>query len=122
MPLPFIRAYAPTLESHQIDENVFVAFIDNLCVAQSPSPPLQLLNITGNGIGMIPHHWAMAAGAGIQVAAGVGMSKVRAARTKAFLEKSNEQFFNPRGLKVRLCKDDELAKVVGFPEGETALA
>jgi hypothetical protein len=71
---------------------------------------------------MIPHHWAMATGAGIQVVAGMGMSKVSAIRIKAFLEKSNEQFFNPRGLKVRLCKDDELAKVVGFPEGEIVLA
>jgi hypothetical protein len=99
-----------------------VSFIDNLCVVQAPSPPLQALNIVGNGIGQVPHHWAQAASTGMQLVANVGTAAVSVVRTKAFLENANKQFFNPRGLKVRLCKDEEVAKVVELPLGRSAVA
>lgn len=121
-PFPFLRAYAPVLGSHQIDQTAFMSFIDNLCVAQAPNPSLQVLNIVGNGVGQVPHHWAQAASAGMQLVANVGTAAVSAVRTKAFLENVNKQFFNPRGLKVRLCKDEEVAKVVEFPLGRSAVA
>ncbi|KAF3001279.1 hypothetical protein E8E13_004269 [Curvularia kusanoi] len=57
-----MRAYSPALRPHDIDEREFVAFIDNLTVAQAPPAPLQVLNVAGSAVGTVPHHWAMAAG------------------------------------------------------------
>jgi hypothetical protein len=74
------------------------------------------------GIGFVPYHWAQAAGAGIQVAAGVGTAAVAAIRTKKFLGRSNEEYFSPRGLKVSLKKDEEVASIVGFPSNQRLLA
>jgi hypothetical protein len=51
--LPFLRAYSPALRAHDIHETDFLAFVDNLTIAQAPSPPLQVLNIAGQGIGMM---------------------------------------------------------------------
>jgi hypothetical protein len=121
-PFPFIRAFAPVLAYHQIDKATFVAFIDNLCVAQAPTPPLQVLNLAGTSLGLVPHHWAQAAGAGMRAVAGVGSKTVSVARTKMFLGMVNKKFFNPRGLKVRLCKDEELPRVLGYPSGQPVLA
>ena len=121
-PFPFIRAYAPVLEYYQIDKATFIAFIDNLCVAQAPTPPLQVLNLAGAGIGFVPWHWAKATGAGIQAVAGVGSAGVSATRTKMFLSMANKEFFNPRGLNVRLCKDEELSTVIGYSSDKPVIA
>lgn len=46
----------------------------------------------------------MIAGAGINVAAGVGTAAVLYGRTHYFLEKVNREYFAPRGLQVTVCK------------------
>lgn len=120
-PLPFLRAYSPVLRAHDINETDFLAFIDNLAVAQAGSPVFQAVNAAGMGLGFVPYHWAQAAGTGIQVAAGVGTAAVAAIRTKKFLAESNEQYFAPRGLKVTLKKDEEVASMVGFPSNQRML-
>jgi hypothetical protein len=51
--LPFLRAYSPALRAHDIHETDFLAFVDNLTIAQAPSPPFQVLDIAGKGIGMM---------------------------------------------------------------------
>ncbi|PCG95919.1 Hypothetical protein PENO1_071060 [Penicillium occitanis (nom. inval.)] len=107
-PLPFLRAYSPILATHDIHEKDFLAFIDNLCVAQAGSPVFTAMDAAGQGVGFVPWHWAALTGAGIQVAAGVGSSAVAIIRTKRFLATANEQYFAPRGLKVSLKKDDDL--------------
>ncbi|RMZ86300.1 hypothetical protein DV736_g6474, partial [Chaetothyriales sp. CBS 134916] len=107
-PMPFMRAYAPCLMSNDITVDHFLAFVDNLTVAQAPSPPFQGLQLVGAGIGFVPHHWAQAASAGIRLAAGAGTAAVSAARTKMYLKGANEGFFNPRGLKVSIVSSDEL--------------
>ncbi|GAM33508.1 hypothetical protein TCE0_011f00451 [Talaromyces pinophilus] len=107
-PLRFLRAYSPILATHDIHEKDFLAFIDNLCVAQAGSPVFTAMDAAGQGVGFVPWHWAALTGAGIQVAAGVGSSAVAIIRTKRFLATANEQYFAPRGLKVSLKKDDDL--------------
>lgn len=52
-PLPFIRAYSNTLRDFDIHENEFVAFIDNLSIAQAPPAPLQVLNTAGSVMGAV---------------------------------------------------------------------
>jgi hypothetical protein len=101
------------LFQYAISEEEFLAFIDNLTIAMSPSPPFQVLNIAGMGVGMVPHHWAQAASLGIGVAAGAGTAAVAYARTKRYLEGVNREFFAPRGLTVRLVKDKMLGEILG---------
>lgn len=91
-------------------------------MAEAGSPVFQAINAAGMGIGYVPHHWAQAAGTGIQVAAGVGTAAVSAVRTKRFLAQANDQYFAPRGLKVSLKNDEEVASLVGFPPTQKLLA
>ncbi|KAH8697588.1 hypothetical protein BGW36DRAFT_416984 [Talaromyces proteolyticus] len=121
-PLPFLRAYSPVLHAHDIHETEFLAFIDNLTVAQAGSPVFQAMNVAGMGVGYVPHHWFQLAGIGIQVAAGVGTAAVATIRTKKFLAVSNEKFFAPRGLKVSLKKDQDVASMVGYPLSQRLLS
>ncbi|UKZ57913.1 hypothetical protein TrVGV298_011774 [Trichoderma virens] len=110
---PFMRAYSPNLYRHDISIEAFVAFIDNLAVAEAPPAPLQALNVAGQAIGYVPHHWAQAASFGIGMAAGVGTAAVTRIRTQRFLEAVNRDYFGPRGLKVSICKGHELAPRIG---------
>lgn len=51
--LPFMRAYSPALYRHDISVETFVAFIDNLAVAEAAPVPLQALNVAGQAIGFV---------------------------------------------------------------------
>ncbi|KAK0758682.1 hypothetical protein N5P37_009081 [Trichoderma harzianum] len=113
-PFPFMRAYSPDLYRHDISAETFVAFIDNLAVAEAPPAPLQALNVAGQAIGFVPHHWAQAASFGIGMAAGVGTAAVTRIRTQRFLEAVNRDYFGPRGLKVSICKGHDLAPRIGL--------
>jgi hypothetical protein len=50
-PLPFMRLYSPALATHDIDAYTFMAFIDNLIVAQMPPAPLRMLGVAGSVVG-----------------------------------------------------------------------
>ena len=52
-PFPFIRAYSSDLRSFNIHEKDFVAFLDNLSVAQAPPVPLQALDTAGHVVGIV---------------------------------------------------------------------
>ena len=127
-PLPFIRAYSPELRSLDIHERDFVAFIDNLTVAQAPPVPLQALDAAGLAVSMVyvvthsspfltladssrsPHHWMAIAGFSMNVVAGVGTAAMTKTRTCQFLEIVNQKYFGPRGLKSAIYEDEQLVK------------
>jgi hypothetical protein len=102
------------LEAHGIQAVAYMEFMDNLAVAQAGSVVFQAMNAAGAGVGFVPWHWAQLTGLGIQVGAGVGSTAVSVIRTKKFLAASNERFFGPRGLKVSIKKDEEVAQSLGF--------
>jgi hypothetical protein len=52
----------------------------------------------------------MFAGAGMNVAAGVGIAAVSYGRTRYFLERVNREYFAPRGLQVFVCKYQQLVE------------
>ncbi|KAK4935916.1 hypothetical protein LTR10_023128 [Elasticomyces elasticus] len=110
-PMPFTRAFAACLLPHTITPEQFVAFIDNYAVAAAPSPAFQGMQLVGTGIGFVPHHWAQAASGAIGFAAGAGTQVVAAARTKLYLKKVNEDFFNRRGLRASVVGDDDLRNI-----------
>lgn len=56
----------------------------------------------------------MFAGAGMNVAAGVGTATVSYGRTRYFLEKVNREYFAPRGLRVSLYKYQQLVEKLGI--------
>ncbi|KAH8646871.1 hypothetical protein BX600DRAFT_518891 [Xylariales sp. PMI_506] len=107
-PPPFVRAYSPDLHSHEVEEHDFLAFIDTLSVAEAGPVPLQVLNLAGTGLGFVPYHWAQIAGISMSVAAGVARAVFARIRTKRFLEVVNREYFAPRGLKVSICKNEDL--------------
>ncbi|KAF4815604.1 hypothetical protein CGCSCA5_v007118 [Colletotrichum siamense] len=90
VPLPFMRAYSPDLRAHDIHEEDFVGFIDNLTVAQGPPAPLAALNAAGTIVGYVPNHWAQLAGGITNLTVGVGSAATRIIRSKVFLEKSKD--------------------------------
>ncbi|KAJ7223668.1 hypothetical protein B0H12DRAFT_1150632 [Mycena haematopus] len=100
---PFCRAYSPTLECADISQEQLLAFIDGLNLAMTASPPLRVVNIVGMAVGFVPYHWAMLAGAAIQVGAQTGMRVLSKTLTDRYLRSANLRPFRPRGLSVRIC-------------------
>lgn len=121
-PLPFIRAYSPELAPLGVEEKDFLAFIDNLALVQAGPVAFQAVNAVGAGMSSVPHHWAVAIGTGIQVVIGAGTAAIIIARTKKYLASANEEYFNPRGLKVSLKKDPEVAALLGVSPDQKPLA
>ncbi|KAF4775626.1 hypothetical protein HER10_EVM0012678 [Colletotrichum scovillei] len=116
VPLPFTRSYSPVLQAHGIYKEDFVAFLDNLTVAQGPPAPLAMLNTAGSIAGLVPYHWAQLAGGIANVTAGLGTAATRIVRTKLFLDKVNRDYFEPRGLKASICRSKTLAARLGCGE------
>lgn len=105
---PFARCYSDKLQEHGISAGDFVKFIDNLNVVSAGSPPLQIVDLAGGVVGMIPFHHAQLVSLGIQSVAKIGKAAVSKTRGCMFLSKANEEFFNPRGLKAELVTSDAL--------------
>jgi hypothetical protein len=112
--LPFLRAYSPSLADHGITPRDFVAFIDNLALAQAPPQALRALNLVGTGFRFVPLHTVQLAGAGLAVAVGVGTAIVTRTRTQKFMEIVNQQFFGPRGLRASILNNAELVLKLGL--------
>lgn len=111
--VPFPRAFAPCLLGHGINMEEFVGFIDNLNVILSASPPLQVLDLTGTMVSMVPYHWTIALGITAQVVAKVGRRVTSKRKTEKFLKKANKEFFERRGLKVEIANGKALAAILG---------
>lgn len=56
----------------------------------------------------------MIAGAGMNVAAGVGTAAVSFGRTRYFLEKVNREYFAPRGLCASVLRYQQLAETLAI--------
>lgn len=119
---PFARAWAPSLSGHSITVTDFVEFIDNLNVVKTANPPLQILDLVGGVLGMVPHHWFLLAGIGVQAVAKIGTAAVSKGRTELYMRKVNREYFEPRGLKVAIASRDAMATAMKLPEGAGMLA
>ncbi|KAJ7195481.1 hypothetical protein GGX14DRAFT_676698, partial [Mycena pura] len=97
---PFARGYNRALQdSVGISQDELLAFIDGLNIAMTASPPLRVVNLAGTQ----PYHWAILAGAVMQIAAHTGMHILSKTVTDRYLRAANRRIFRPRGLVVRLC-------------------
>ncbi|KAG8873515.1 hypothetical protein FRB97_006658 [Tulasnella sp. 331] len=109
---PFVRAYAPELSASGIDQLDWLKFCDGLNIAMAATPPLRVLDTAGIIIGFV-YHWALIAGPIIQVGARAGAHALSKGLTDRYLRIANEDFFAPRGLRVRLCKTEAMRRIVG---------
>ncbi|KAK4945639.1 hypothetical protein LTR10_015258 [Elasticomyces elasticus] len=110
---PFARAYAEVLQSYDINPVVWTEFVDNFNVLLTGSPPLTALSVAGQALSFVPVHYLGLAGTGLQMAAGLGKYAMVKTRCAHFVKRSNEQFFVPRGLKVKILKTEHLARICG---------
>ena len=111
----FLRAYPPSLSSHQIPQDIFLTFLDNLNRVAVQSPPLQVLGLAGTIVGFVPLATAQIVGGAVNAATTIGTQVISKGRTEIFLRSANKEIFNPRGLKVEVSKIDALAKIAGIP-------
>ncbi|KAJ9647534.1 uncharacterized protein PV06_00246 [Exophiala oligosperma] len=112
-PMPFFRAYPPSLRPHSVEVQDFMHFLDSVTIALAPAPPFQAAQLVSNGIGFVPHHWAQATSAAVGLVAGIGSAAVSAGRSAAFMKKVNAAYFEPRGLKASIKKDRDLNVTLG---------
>jgi len=117
----FLRAYAPILQSKNISQTDFIAFIDNLNVVATANPPLQVLDLAGGLLGMIPYHWAQLAGGLVQASAKIGVAAVSKGRTEIYMREVNKLLFNPRGLKGSIASSAAMRKILRVPPGVSQL-
>ncbi|KAK4494656.1 hypothetical protein PRZ48_014012 [Zasmidium cellare] len=113
--LPFARGYSHELEEHGVSMKDFVKFIDNLNVVSAGSPPLQIMDLAGRVVGMVPFAHSQLISLGIQSVAKIGRAAVSKTRGTMFLSKANTDFFNPRGLKVELVTTEALQYKLRVP-------
>lgn len=113
--VPFQRLYAPALREYGSSEEEFITFIDTLNVVSAASPPFKVLDLAGGIVGMVPHHWAVAASNAMRLAAMGGTAIVSKSRTDTFLSESNRNLFGPRKLRVRLITTEALLVTINFP-------
>lgn len=118
---PFLRAWAPVLESHDVNITEFMEFVDHLNVVKSPSPILQGINLAGSIVGYVPNEWCMIAGLATGVVTGAAMYAVARIRIMKYLERANKEYFLARGLRARLAKKKTMAEITGEPETATRL-
>lgn len=101
----------------------FVEFIDNLNVVSTGSPPLQILDLAGGVVSMVPHHIPQLVGSAISLSAKLGTAGVSKGRSTIFLKKANSDFFAPRGLKVEVATAKALKAKLGLdPEANLVSA
>ncbi|KAH7354669.1 hypothetical protein BKA65DRAFT_394888 [Rhexocercosporidium sp. MPI-PUGE-AT-0058] len=118
----YFRAWAPALASRDIGQVEFLAFIDNLNVVATKNPPLQIVDLAGGILGMVPHHWFAFAGMAVQATAKLGTAAVSKGRTELYMREVNKKLFEPRGLKVSIASSLATRKILKVPGSLPKLA
>jgi hypothetical protein len=73
-----------------------------------------VVGLAGTIVGFVPNHWAQLAGTIITVGATAGNKVITKSLTDRLLQTSNEDYFKPRGLVVRICTTGALRQLVGI--------
>ena len=75
-----------------------------------------MLDLVGQAIGLVPHHWFLIAGLSTQVIARTGQQALSRGLTDRYLSRANREFFGPRKLKARLMTGEALRVLVGMQD------
>lgn len=120
--VPFQRCYSDALACRGVSMAEFTRFLDGLELAQSPSSTLQGLRMFGAGVTHVPIPvLGLLAGRGISALASSG-SGHSGSRAKLYLQEARERFFEPRGLRLHIVKDNDLNARVQVPTHAPRLA
>lgn len=119
----FIQAYAPLLEGAGIDQPTFLDLIEKLNKAVQPNPWLQAINLASLAAQNVPEPVTLAVSIATKMAADAASEIHSRAKTNAFLDKTNEEYFKPRGLVALLMtwrpQDSSVVTTVDFDLGTT---
>ncbi|WYZ37576.1 hypothetical protein EsH8_II_001082 [Colletotrichum jinshuiense] len=94
----FIRAYAPVLANVDIDQDLFLDFIDTFNKALEPNPWINALNLAGFAGSAMPEPASMLFGFGVEYMTEAALEGHSRYSSNTFLDRVNTHFFNPRGL------------------------
>lgn len=111
----FLRAYAPALGECGIGQDEFLEFLKNFHKASKASPVFTVMFIASQGMINIPNHIMNPIGILINASATVGMEVQSRYRTNNFLDRMNQELFQPAGLYAMIVKyktDDEIEKTM----------
>ena len=112
---PILRAWPPALEGRGISKVDFLNFIDRLNRVTVNSPPIQVLGLAGNIVGMVPLATAQIVGSAVNASTMVAGVAVRKGQTEMLLREVNRDMFNPLGLSVKLTKMEAVAAMARIP-------
>lgn len=112
---PFLRAYAPALSAFGIGREEFIGFIDKLNRVAVASPPLQILGLVGNIVGMVPSQTAQIVGTSVEVVANITTGVVSKGATELCLRDMNKELFGPCGLKAQVAQLNAVAAMTNMP-------
>ncbi|KAF3766426.1 hypothetical protein M406DRAFT_240565, partial [Cryphonectria parasitica EP155] len=112
---PFMRAYPPWLTSYSIDRVAFLGFLDDLNRCAVANPPVQVLGLAAQVVGLVPLATAQIVGGAVQLSASVATFALSKGRTEMCLRDANRKLFAPQGLKVEVARLDALAKIAEIP-------
>ncbi|KAF9771793.1 hypothetical protein IL306_010539 [Fusarium sp. DS 682] len=105
---PFHRAYPPILASYNVSSSEFMAIIDALNIALAEPAPFKAMEIAGDGLGFVPNEIAQGVSLGLGIAAGTGSAATAYIRSKRVLDRVNREIFAPKGLEMKIVKDEEV--------------
>lgn len=118
---PFTLAYSPALSTHNISPATFLAFLSTLNICLATTPPLQILDLAGGFVGMVPHHIPALIGGSLQATAKIAGAATSKTRVAKCLKTANEEVFGPRGLKVEIVDTETLKRKLGIEGGKPLL-
>lgn len=119
--VPFIRAYAPILETRGIKEHDFLEFIDGLNIVSTPHFMFLIMLIVADVLDATNVDVLEIAAAALMITAVVGTVIVCKKRAKLFLSKTNKRLFHPRGLHVRIVSSRELVEILNLPSRDNLI-
>ncbi|KXS93614.1 hypothetical protein AC578_5919 [Pseudocercospora eumusae] len=107
----FVRAYAPVLQNAGIDQDTFLAFLKNFHRSSQAHPVLPIIQVAAGIAGFVPGVIAMAVTTGVQIGAKVASETQERYKTNTFLDKMNQELFQPAGLYAMIVKYKSDAEV-----------
>jgi hypothetical protein len=118
---PFTRAYSPALANANISLSTFLTFLDTLNICLAQTPPLQILDLAGGMVGIIPHHIPALIGGSLQATAKIANAVTSKTRVANLMKTANEELFGPEGLKVEILTTEKLKQKLGIDETKPLL-
>ncbi|KAJ5291823.1 hypothetical protein N7478_001074 [Penicillium angulare] len=113
---PFIRAYPPMLQNHQIPQDFFFRLLDKLNDAMGHSPPMQVLDVTGGMLSSVPILFPLRwIGASVSSLANFSSQEMGKSKADGIVRTANKEIFNSRGLIAQIAKLPAVAQITNMP-------